>query len=70
MRIAPSATPQEAAAIVAALDQFIAETTSPAPPAASATSGWLLNARLEAVGVEPDTPVFGGARSAWGLQTS
>ena len=48
---APSASPQEAAAIVAALERFMRDTAPvPAPPSPATCSGWLRAARLEAVG--------------------
>jgi hypothetical protein len=50
-----SATPEEAAAVMAAVEQFLRDTTPPpAPPAP--LSGWLEAARLEAVDREPLRP--------------
>jgi hypothetical protein len=46
-------TPEEAAAVIAAIEQFLRDTTS-APPAEPQVSGWLRTARLEAVDREPD----------------
>jgi hypothetical protein len=48
--IAPNASPAEAAAIAAALEQFIAETTPVAESARQAQSGWLKAALEEGVG--------------------
>jgi hypothetical protein len=55
-----SATPEEAAAVVAAIEQFMRDTTPPPAPVATPVGGWLRAARLEAVGREPTEP------SAWG----
>ena len=55
-----SATPEEAAAVVAAIEQFMRDTTPPPAPREERVGGWLRTARLEAVGREPDEP------SAWG----
>jgi hypothetical protein len=47
--VAPAASPEEAAAVVAALERFMRETApTPAPPA-ERPAGWLQAARLEAV---------------------
>ena len=47
--VAPSASPEEAAAVVAALERFMRDTApTPTPPAAR-LSAWLETARLEAV---------------------
>jgi hypothetical protein len=47
--VAPSASPEEAAAVVAALERFMRDTAPiPAPPAPR-LSGWLEAARVEAV---------------------
>jgi hypothetical protein len=52
--IAPSASPQEAAAIVAALERFM-RATAPAPAAAAqGPGGWQRRAMLEAVRREDD----------------
>jgi len=55
-----SASPEEAAAVVAAVEQFLRETAPPLAPAVTAPPAWVRAARLEGVGREPDTP------SAWG----
>lgn len=48
-----TATPEEAAAVVAAIERFVADTTpAPAPPPPE-PSGWVRAARLEAVEREP-----------------
>jgi hypothetical protein len=56
--IAPAASPEEAAAVVAALEQFMRATAPvPAPPSA-AIDGWRRAAMIEAVsrGHSADTP--------------
>jgi hypothetical protein len=47
--IAPSASPEEAAAVVAALERFIRDTTPAAQPPAQAVEPWRRAALLEAV---------------------
>jgi hypothetical protein len=54
--VAPSASPEEAAAVVAALERFMRDTAPTPAPAAPARDAWLRAARLEAVGREPDGP--------------
>lgn len=49
-----SASPEEAAAVVAAIEQFLRDTTPPPAPAGEAESGWVHAARLEAVGLDAD----------------
>ncbi len=58
--VAPSASPEEAAALVAALERFLRETTPAKTPAAPARSPWQRAALLEGVGREPGEP------SPWG----
>ena len=53
--VAPSASPEEAAAVVAALERFMRDTAplrAPPPPAPS--SAWARAALLEATGNSPD----------------
>jgi hypothetical protein len=51
--VAPAASPEEAAAVVAALERFMRETAPTPAPAPPRLSGWLQAARLEAVEHEP-----------------
>jgi hypothetical protein len=51
--VAPAASPQEAAAVVAALERFMRETAPTPAPAPPPVSGWLQAARVEAVEREP-----------------
>jgi hypothetical protein len=46
---APAASPEEAAAVVAALEHFMRETAPTPAPAPPPVSGWVQAARLEAV---------------------
>jgi hypothetical protein len=50
-----AASPEEAAAIAAALEQFLRE-TAPAPVAEETMSPWLRAALWEGVGLDPDSP--------------
>ncbi|HWX74522.1 MAG TPA: hypothetical protein VNZ05_04395 [Solirubrobacteraceae bacterium] len=52
--IAPSASPEEAAAIVAALERFMRATAPPAAGGESAPDPWLRAAMLEGVEREGD----------------
>jgi hypothetical protein len=53
--VAPDASPEEAAAIVAALEHFMRATAAPAdPPPASGPDGWRRAALLEGVSREAD----------------
>jgi len=47
--VAPAASPEEAAAVVAALERFMRETAPIAAPEPPPVSGWVRAARLEAV---------------------
>jgi hypothetical protein len=55
-----SASPAEAAAIAAAIEQFLRDTAPPPAPAETAMNPWLRAALFEGVGLDP------GARSPWG----
>ena len=48
-----SATPEEAAAVIAAIEQFLRDTAPPPAPPAEAENPWVRAARLEAVEREP-----------------
>jgi len=50
--IAPSASPAEAAAIVAALERFMRDTAPPTVPASEGIDPWLRAAMLEGVARE------------------
>ena len=68
--VAPSASHEEAAAVVAALERFMRE-TAPAPSRAGVggnefRSPWLRAALYEATGREPDEPSPWGDPHPWG----
>jgi hypothetical protein len=48
-----SASPEEAAALMAAVEQFLRDTVPPPAPADPAPSPWIRTARLEAVDRDP-----------------
>jgi hypothetical protein len=48
-----SATPEEAAALIAAVEQFLRDTAPAPPPEETGPSPWLRAARLEAVDRAP-----------------
>jgi hypothetical protein len=48
-----SASPEEAAAVIAAIEQFLRDTTPPPAPPSEVENAWLRASRLEAVEREP-----------------
>ncbi len=64
--VAPAASPQEAAAIVAALERFMRDTAPPLAPPAPTRDPWQRAALYEAVGREPDAPSPWGDPHPWG----
>jgi len=64
--VAPGAAPEEAAAIVAALERFMRETAPTRAPAPPRRNPWLRAARLEGVGREPLGPSPWGDGQHWG----
>jgi hypothetical protein len=50
-----SASPEEAAAVIAAVEQFLRDTVPPAVPVPAGPPAWQRAAILEGVGREPDT---------------
>jgi hypothetical protein len=50
--VTPTASPEEAAAVIAAVEQFLRD-HAPPPAPGEPPSGWLQAARLEGVGREP-----------------
>ena len=57
--VAPSASPEEAAAVVAALERFLRDTAPPPAPPEPPPNPWVRAARLEAVDRFP-------RKTAWG----
>jgi hypothetical protein len=64
--VAPTASPEEAAAVVAALEQFMRDTAPPSAPAAPPRNPWQRTALLEAVGREAGEPSPWGDSDPWG----
>jgi hypothetical protein len=54
--VAPSASPEEAAAVVAALDRFMRDTAPPRMENQAELNPWLRAALLEGVGLEAGAP--------------
>ena len=63
--VAPSASPEEAAAVVAALERFLRETTPVVAAEPPRMSPWQRAALLEGVGREPDEPSPWGDPHPW-----
>ena len=57
--VAPSASPEEAAAVVAAVERFLRDTAPPAAPPSPPPNRWIEAARLEAVDRHPDRGFWG-----------
>ena len=64
--IDPPASPEETAAIAAAIEQFMRETAPPLAAAEPASNPWQRAALLEGTGREPDAPTPWGDPVAWG----
>jgi hypothetical protein len=57
--VAPAASPEEAAAVVAAVERFLRDTAPPPAPPAPPPNPWVRAARLEGVDREPDLHPWG-----------
>ena len=55
--VAPNASEEEAAAVVAALERFMRETAPVPAPVAPGPNPWQLAARSEGVSRQPEVPV-------------
>jgi hypothetical protein len=64
--IAPGATAEEAAAVAAAIEQFLRDTAPPPAPAEAPSNPWQRAALLEGTGREPDGPSPWGDPVPWG----
>ncbi len=64
--VAPSASPEEAAAVVAALERFMRETAPSPAPSGRPHNPWQRAALLEASNREPDEPAPWGDAVPWG----
>ncbi len=60
------ASPEEAAAVVAAIERFMRETAPPLVAPAPSHNPWLRAALLEGTGREPDEPSPWGDPVSWG----
>ena len=63
--VAPSASPAEAAAVVAALERFMRETAPTRSAVEPRMNPWQRAALLEGVGREPDEPTAWGDPNPW-----
>jgi hypothetical protein len=64
--VAPDASPEEAAAVVAALERFMRDTVPPPAPVSPPGNPWLRAALLEATGREPEGVSAWGDPHPWG----
>jgi hypothetical protein len=64
--LTPAASPEEAAAVMAAIQQFRRDHALTLVAAAPAQSGWQRAALLEGTGREPDAPSPWGDPVPWG----
>lgn len=64
--VAPTASPEEAAAVVAALERFMRDTAPPPVAAGPPRNPWARAALLEGTGREPDGPTPWGDPHPWG----
>ena len=64
--VAPSASPEEAAAVVAALEQFMRETAPVVVAEPARIDRWTRTALLEGVAREDETPAAWGEPHPWG----
>ena len=68
--VAPGASPEEAAAVVAALERFMRDTAPrPAPPPPPGPPAWARAALLEATGYADVGPVPWGGTASWGASS-
>ena len=64
--VTPVASEPEAAAVIAAVEQFLRDTAPPLAAAAPPRNPWLRAALLEQTGREPDSPSPWGDPNPWG----
>jgi hypothetical protein len=60
------ASPEEAAAIAAAIEQFLRDTAPPPLPAGPSMSRWLRSGLFENAGLDPAGPAPWGDPEPWG----
>ena len=63
-----SASPEEAAAIAAAIEQFLRDTAPPPASEGPAVSPWLRAGLFDGAGIEPGAPVPWGGAPPWGTR--
>lgn len=61
-----AASPEEAAAIAAAIEQFLHDTAPPPAPEGPTVGGWQRAALMEATGRSPSDPSTWGDAQPWG----
>jgi hypothetical protein len=62
-----AASPEEAAAVIAAIEQFLRDTApAPAPSAPPAMNPWLRAGLFENAGLDPNGPTPWGDPEPWG----
>jgi hypothetical protein len=61
-----NASPEEAAAIAAAIEQFLRDTAPPPAPAGARASPWLRAALFEGAGLDCESPGPWGDAVPWG----
>ena len=66
IEVRQAASPEEAAAIAAAIEQFIRDTAPPPSPAGARTSPWLRAGLYAGTGRDPAGPSPWGDRESWG----
>jgi hypothetical protein len=64
--VAPGASPEEAAAVAAAIERFLRDTAPPPAPPETRTDPWIRAARLEATSREPNGTSPWGDGMPWG----
>lgn len=64
--LAPSASPEEAAAVAAALEQFMRDTAPPRAPSGPPRNPWQRTALLEGAGLPASGPTPWGEPERWG----
>ena len=64
--VSPVASPEEAAAEVAAVERFLRDTAPPPAPPPARQNPWVRAALLEGVGREPELPSAWGDPHPWG----
>ena len=67
IEVRQAASPEEAAAIAAAIEQFLRDTApAPGPPSSAAMNPWLRAGLFENAGLDPNGPTPWGDPEPWG----